>query len=281
MLMQIRKMVLEDIEFALSLTTGEGWSDLHSDFVALISHTPPAAFVGEKAGTSIGMVSTVSYGDFGYFGSLIVSKEYRNRGLGRALLEHAIAYLRSEGVKVMMLDGVSSALSLYKRLGFKTVCHSLRMEGIIAGYSSGRVRSMQVNDLKKIFNIDLHNFGADHSYFLKRIIKQFPELCKVLEDEREIKGFVMGSRRGNFTRIAPCVVKDGAVEAALLIKAVSTQSPKALLRLGVLESNIEAVIMLKRLGFTVVSASYRMVQGNPNEISFSNGMYAIGSPAKG
>ena len=66
------------------------------------------------------------YGASGFVGELIVVKEKRGRGIGRQLLQHAIAYLHSRGVQNVLLDAPPAAVPLCERLGFRPVCRSLR-----------------------------------------------------------------------------------------------------------------------------------------------------------
>ncbi|TXT56472.1 MAG: hypothetical protein BAJATHORv1_20061 [Candidatus Thorarchaeota archaeon] len=47
-MIEIREMCKEDIPFALELTASEQWTDSYSDWLALITYRPKAAFVAEE-----------------------------------------------------------------------------------------------------------------------------------------------------------------------------------------------------------------------------------------
>jgi len=279
--MIVRKMNIDDIDFALSLTSGEGWSDIRSDFENLISYSPTAVFVGEKHGRRVGMVSAVSYGMLGFIGSLIVVRDCRNKGHGTSFMKHAIGHLRGLGVKTLMLDAVEAAIPVYRKLGFSTVCRSLRMKGVVEARRTDNVRPMTRRDLSTVLVIDRAHFGADRSHFLKRTWALFPEFCKTLCIGKTVQGYVMGSPRNDFIRVAPWIVNEGVHRGEDLLGELAAQSGGKALRMGVLERDSTTVELLNTLGFEEVSSSYRMVQGDPAVAGLSQGIHAIGSPAKG
>ena len=107
--MHIRVMTLEDIDFALKLTSQEGWSDIRSDFVSLITYKPAGAFIIEEHKSLVGMISVVSYGVFGFIGSLIVLPNYRQRGFGSELMRYAMTYLQNNGSKTIRIGYLKHA----------------------------------------------------------------------------------------------------------------------------------------------------------------------------
>lgn len=79
---------------------------------------------GEVAGmaTALITVSTAEGGRVLLLEDVIVHNEHRGRGLGRALVEHVLAWAKSEGlVRVTLLaDGDNTAaLDFYHKLGFE------------------------------------------------------------------------------------------------------------------------------------------------------------------
>jgi GNAT superfamily N-acetyltransferase len=79
---------------------------------------------GEVAGMANALitVSTAEGGLVLLLEDVIVHNEYRGRGLGRALVEHVLAWAKSEGlVRVTLLaDGKNAAaLDFYHKLGFE------------------------------------------------------------------------------------------------------------------------------------------------------------------
>lgn len=276
----IRLMRDSDIDFALSLTNMEEWSDIRSDFVSFTSYHPAAAFIAELNGQSVSMISAVSYGAIGFIGSLIVLPSHRNQGIGTALMKHAIQYLENNGAKAVMLDAVQKAVPVYERLGFKRVCLSRRFRGLLEGKSSGKVAPLTEQLLPLVLALDKRSFGGDRSHFLNETLGANPDLCVVLERERKISAYAFASRRNNIVRLAPLFARSPD-DAEVVVRNIASRNLGRQLKLGILDINTEAVSLARRLGLLEDESSVRMLRGSGKPIGMSNLLYAIGSPAKG
>lgn len=58
-------------------------------------------------------------GKAGYIMNLVTLPAWRRRGIARALIEHVLGVLRSEGVPIVGLHASNDGRSLYERLGFR------------------------------------------------------------------------------------------------------------------------------------------------------------------
>ncbi len=279
--MHVREMLEKDIDFALGLTSAEGWSNTGLDFEDLLEFDPQACFIAEMDGEPIGMICTVPYDGFGYMSNLIVLEKHRKRGHGTELMEYAIDYLESRNVRTQMLDGVRDAISLYERFGFRRICRSLRLEGRVNPLASENVRFMTDEDLVIINQLDTQLFGASRKQFLHSLLTHFPRLCRVLEVNEEICGYIMGSERWGSIRIGPWGMIEHLGLAEELLRAFSTETGGSVLRIGVLERSQEAVELLQKHNFTQTSYSWRMIRGVDGKWSLSNRLFAIFSPDRG
>jgi len=122
----IKVMNDTDITFCKELTDIEQWGYLAQDFKRLISYEPNGCFVARKKNERVGMITTTSYGGYGFLGSLIVRKDARRKGIGLKLMKQGIDYLTKNGIKTIELDGVFPAVMLYRKLGFRDKYLSLR-----------------------------------------------------------------------------------------------------------------------------------------------------------
>lgn len=279
--MRIRQMRRDDLDFALALTTAEGWMSTKLDFEEILAHDSEGSFVGECNGKAIGMVCTVPYDRFGFIGNLIVLPKWRERGYGEGLMLHAMDYLDSRGVTIHMLDGVEKAISLYEKLGFQKIAKSLRLEGRLKGGEMQGVRPITHQDLDRLTEFDSDCFGSRRRVFLETRQENFPGLCFLGEEDNRILGYIMGSRSGESTRIGPWVVSEGNGTAENLLSSLAQAAQDCLLRVGVLENNHAAGSLLKRKGFREVSFSWRMSTSPEYEWSCSPHLYAICCPARG
>ena len=270
-----------DLDFVLNQTIREGWSSCRDDFEELIIHDSTGSFVGEVNGESIGMVCSVNYGKVGFIGNLIVENKYRGHNYGRLLMEYAMKYLLNKGTKSIFLDAVPKAISLYEQLGFKKIAKSLRLESNFRGGSPQNTRPMSEEDLKSVISLDSLHFGAKREKFLQMRYSKHPELSFVLGQDGELLGYIMGSYSGQTLRIGPWVLHNHIPNSVNLLLALAEASSTNLMKIGVLETNKDALDILKRYGFKEISFSWRMLYGVDTDATQSNHLYAIGGPDRG
>lgn len=281
--MTIRHMIDNDLDFCVENVTREGWlSETRETFVGFFAHDPNGCLIAEEDSHPVGMCIATAYDTCGFLGELIVVPGRRGHGLGQQLMEHAIAYLRGRGCESIYLDGDTPAVPLYERLGFRKVCRSLRFLGKVAGAPSQHVRAMTADDLGTIVEMDTAAFGADRSFFLKFRFKNFSHLCQTLLSDNRVVGFVMGQPGHGVVTVGPWLVQQGPANPCDLLHSLGLKVAGAHLRVGVLESNTEAIELIRSLGsLTETEPSWRMVLGPDIGLGDSSRLFAVGSPAKG
>ena len=279
--MHIRHMSINDLDFALDLIMLEGWTGTRQNLEELLRYDPKGSFIGEIDGKPMSMVCTVNYGEFGFIGNLIVQQLFRGQNFGKYLMEFAMKYLLDNGTNSLLVDGVPKALSLYEKLGFRKIAKSLRLEAILTGSETKYTRQMTESDLSKIDVLDSRYFGGSREEFLRMRFVANPGLSKVIEIDGDLQGFIMGSHRRNSVRIGPMVVDGHSRSAEHLLAELSGKSEETIHKIGVLETNIHALKLLKQYGFKETSYSWRMVYGRDTEATLSNHLYAIGGPDRG
>jgi ribosomal protein S18 acetylase RimI-like enzyme len=281
---QIRRMRPDDLDFAAACTAAEGWrTQTRAEFEGFYAHDPKGCLIAETAETPVGICVGTSYGRYGFVGELIVVPEARGQGIGRRLLDTAIAYLlQSRGAQGIYLDAVRAAVPWYERVGFRKLCQSLRFSGEIEGRAHIDVRRMRAADLNAVCALDRRAFGADRRFFLERRWQRHLELCQVLELDGQVAGFVLATRVDDLVAVGPWVVEPEVMPPERLIEGLALAAPGCTLGLGVLETNSAAVQALRALGFSEREGPpWRMVLGPADDLGTSPLAYAIGSPAKG
>jgi ribosomal protein S18 acetylase RimI-like enzyme len=279
----VRTMQAADLDFAAWCTANEGWaSETRAEFEGFWAHDPEGCLIAEAEGQPIGIGIATSYGGRGFIGELIVTAAWRGRGVGRAMMDRAVTYLRDGGAHSIFLDGVVKAVSLYERAGFRKICRSLRFYGHLEGRLSPAVRPMRAEDIGTVSAADRQAFGADRRFFLERRLRLYPELCRVLESDGEIAGFIMGRRATGIVSAGPWWVRPDAPRPADLLAALAVEAGDAVIGLGVLETNTPAVTLIRSLGLDEhPTPPWRMVLGESARLGASPELYANGSAAKG
>ena len=281
--MIVRAMRSSDLDYAVGCAAAEGWtSETRQEFEGLLAHDPGGCLVAENEGRQVGICTATHHGESGFIGELIVAPDMRGRGIGRQLLECAIEYLRGRGAQNILLDGDPPAVPLYERAGFRIVCRSARFAGVPQAASHPHVRSMRAQDMDAVAELDREAFGADRRLFLERSLALYPEFSKVVERRGEIAGFILGRRGNGLVSAGPWIVQPGLERPADLLDSLAAEANGIELRVGVLETNIEAVATCRRLGLAEQpGAPWRMVRGLSGRLGLSRLAYAIGSASKG
>ena len=272
-----------DLDLCAQCTATEGWStETRTEFGGFFAHDPNGCFVAEASGQRVGICVATHYGETAFIGELIVMHDWRGRGIGGQLLEHAISYLHGRGARSIFLDGVPAAVPLYERVGFRKVCRSLRFVGALAGNSHPQVRAMRAEDLPAVARLDRRAFGDDRSFFLKRRLALYPELSRALETDGRLDGFILGRRGRDWVAAGPWVVGFEAQHPEWLLESLATETGGTTLGVGVLEMNIRAVGILRSSGLAErPECPWRMVLGTDGFAGASTQLYAVGSAAKG
>jgi ribosomal protein S18 acetylase RimI-like enzyme len=279
----LRSMQLADLTFAAACTAAEGWaSETLATFEAFYQHDPNGCFLAELTGRPAGICIATPYGRSGFVGELIVHPEARGRGIGAALLNHAVEYLRKRGAETVYLDGVVKAVPLYERNGFRKICRSLRFSGTLKGESHPDVRPMQTNDLPAVFALDQHAFGADRSFLLARRLQLFPELCRVMVEDGKLAGFILGRRGEGRAAAGPWVIAQEARAPLRLLESLARQVGEVSFGVGILETNRRAAELIRSLGFAEREDSpWRMALGPSGDLGASPLCLAVGTAATG
>ncbi len=107
-----------DIGPFLALAEAEGWICGRWEFEFLLRSFPQGCFVCRDGEKTLAYITSVSYGESGWIGNLLVRPDVRKRGLGRTLMERAVSELLSRGVQTIWLTASAQGSGLYRQLGF-------------------------------------------------------------------------------------------------------------------------------------------------------------------
>jgi ribosomal protein S18 acetylase RimI-like enzyme len=280
---QIRVMQPNDLAFAASCTSAEGWlSENRVTLEGLYIKDPKGCLLASKNDQPIGICFAVRYGKSGFIGELIVCREARGKGVGARLLMSGIDLMKEQGVETVYLDGVLKAVDLYERHGFRKVCRSWRFSGRLAGSVNQNVRRMDTSDLDQVVALDRVSFGEDRSFFLQRRLDIYPKLSYVLLQNEGITGYILGREGEDWVSAGPWVVEPDAAHPLELLRAFALEAGNRPISLGILDTNQRACELLLSAGFErFANSPWRMALGASKDVGTSPRCYAIGSAAKG
>lgn len=180
MSIRLRTMHDEDLVFANEVRNIAGWNQTLTDWRRFMALEPKGCFIAEWNGEPAGTATTTCYGkDLAWIGMVLVHPNFRRRGLGNALLDHCISYLRDDKeIRCVKLDATPEGQPLYEKLGFKAEWSLKRW----VGNGGGQTENCPQDALSDTsLKLDQGIFGADRSALLKSL-EQGSMASRVLDD---------------------------------------------------------------------------------------------------
>src|SRR5262249_21010481 len=136
-MIRIRRMTAADIPLGMRLKEQAGWNQTEADWRRFLTLEHKGCFVAEYKGEPVGTTTTCIFGKVAWIAMVLVDERVRGRGIGKALMEHALAYLDSTGVPSIRLDATPLGRPLYEKLGFRAQYELVRFVGELPAH--GRV----------------------------------------------------------------------------------------------------------------------------------------------
>ncbi len=260
----IRLLTPDDLAGALALSTTAGWNQRAEDWRMLLQIAQGgsfAALAGERiVGTAIG----IDYADFSWIAMMLVEPALRGRGLGRRLLEAAMAAV--PGDTPIRLDATPLGRPLYQAYGFEDECTLTRCvaEGAsrgrppVHGFNEGAIEPRRVTeeDLPVLAQEDRSVFGGDRHAVLRWVWDIAPEYAHAVQDEGGRMQYCLGRRGRLFDQIGPVISgSDGAARA--LVGAALREAQGAVV-MDVFDARAGFMAWLQSCGFTPQRPLFRM-----------------------
>ena len=113
----LRPMQLKDIQSAMKLSIAEGWNQTEKDWKLFVEGPGNICMVAESNNKIVGTTNAINYSNqVAWIAMVLVDKEYRGRGISKALLEHVFKNLQS--CQSAKLDATPAGKEVYKKFGF-------------------------------------------------------------------------------------------------------------------------------------------------------------------
>lgn len=232
-MLRIRLFTFDDIAFGLQLSRQAGWNQLEDDWRRCLLLAPDGCFVAELDGMPAGTTTTCTFGDASWIGMVLVEKDLRRRGIGEALMRHALDYLDGKGLRAIWLDATALGRPLYEKLGFVeqeivgryggvprigegTVevgparTETCRFGGAARSGDPRRareVRPLRSDDMPAIVEMDHAVLAYDRSALLQLLGR---DLARVTCSADRLTGFLFVRRGANAWQIGPCAAEKDA-----------------------------------------------------------------------
>ncbi len=253
-------MTPADIPAGMRLKEIAGWNQTSEDWVRFLEFSPDGCFLAECENRVAGTATTIIYENrFAWIGMILVDPEFRRRGIGRALLEKAVAHLEAEAVPCIKLDATPAGKILYQRLGFEA---EYEIERWVLKRDTGNARPVQrpSQDPGAALAMDREIFGADRTALLRSIAGTAPELLVLAPQDKGLAGYAFGRSGSLADHLGPWIARD-AVAARQLLADFLERSQRDTIFVDVLTNNSWARALLNQRGFEFSRPLTRMHRG--------------------
>jgi len=260
----VKNMVAEDIPFAVRLGNTMDWNLAEGDFEFMMELEPKGCFVLFFDSERVGIVTTISFGNIGWFGNLIVTEQHRKKGAGSLLTSHAVNYLKHNNVETVGLYAYSEKVPFYERLGFKYDSYFAVLSGNgISSVTDSHVREGGKGDIQKIIDCDCSCLGFSRKKLLEPVLLDSDNLCYIYENG-EMEGYAIAKVYHGMAEAGPIVCHQGCNEIAIkLLKAVLNGLNGLEISMCIPKKHTALLDVLKRHGFSEKFSVARMFYGPP------------------
>ncbi|MDG3006813.1 GNAT family N-acetyltransferase [Paludisphaera mucosa] len=259
----VERMPRPELDLAIEAAAREGWNPGLHDAECFWAIDPTGFFMGVMDGRVVGRASAVAYDDrFAFVGLYIVAPEFRGLGYGMAITQ---ALMRHVGDRNAGLDGVTSMVEKYGRLGYRPAHRSIRhvYTPRQALDPDGRIVDAESVDFERLADYDARHFSAPRPTFLARWIAQPGATALAFVEDGEIGGYgVIRPCRTGF-KIGPLFAEDERAADALFA-ALGNHGLGGPVYLDVPEPNRDGMALAGRYGMTPEFECVRMyLRGDP------------------
>jgi GNAT superfamily N-acetyltransferase len=260
----IRQMTKNDLPFCRHLVKEAGWNQVDADWLRAMDLEPTGCFVAEANEEPVATTTVCCFENIAWVAMVLVDKQVRGRGIGKLIVEHAIAYLDAKGIETIRLDATSLGQGLYKKLGFREEYEVIRFAGSpVAGtLETGNICRIFAGDaiMDEIARLDEEATATFRRSFINSFAKTniIPFYCNVTDGA--VTGYA-GCREGiNAIQIGP-VTASLPESGYWLLDQIVSHFPAKLMFIDIPAENMAALKWATANAFTEQRRFIRMYRG--------------------
>jgi GNAT superfamily N-acetyltransferase len=243
-----------ELDAAVALLRRGGFGAAVADLIAYPRDSPHGEMLAarDSRGAVVGMACCASFGHSGWIGALAVAPESRRHGLGTALTEAAVDWLRSRGAVTVSLYATPAGRAVYERMGFVAEGSSTAWSGTAGARCDVQVRRLTESDRDAMATLD-RGATSENRYPVLGALRPLNGLCATVNGR--MSGFCVASPWGSGVAI---LADDPASGVALMAASASDPGPGTLI---VPDQNHAATDALRHWGFQRYNSAERMRLG--------------------
>jgi len=262
---QIKTLLPSDYDFAVKLANTMDWNMAFEDFVYMASLEPNGNFLLVDDQKPAGIATCIRYGKIGWFGNLIIDPDYRGKGAGKMLVNHAVDYLRGMGVETVGLFAYPQLKDFYSKLGFKRdIDFALLCAENLGPIETAGAQTIEESRFQKISLFDSQFFGSDRSRLIESIVSEPGNAGYYISDRGHVLGYIAATIYESMAWLGPLICLPSRYDVAgKLISAVLAKIGRR--RVYAVTSKTDSVLldMFSSIAFKEEFTVTRMFMGIP------------------
>jgi GNAT superfamily N-acetyltransferase len=262
------------------------WNQLPADWRVFITLGRVYA-ASTDAGRIVATTATLPYGGrFAWISMVLVTGEYRRRGLATRLMRWAMDDLAAAGL-TPVLDATPDGREVYRRLGFedswgfqRLICREQQnAAATVPTPADATIRPLTNADWPALCAYDTAAFGAERSAVLAGLRGRLLAAELVAERAGKLAGFLLGRDGELAAQLGPLIADDDTTACALAARAL--ERAQAPLFVDLADSKAELRRFLDARGFTAVRPFTRMIYGSSTRFDDAARTFAVIGPEFG
>ncbi len=259
-MIHLRPMLAADLPLGLRLSRQAGWNQTETDWRRALDLQPDGCFVAECDGVPAGTTTTCLFGDVGWIAMVLVDERLRRRGIGLALMQHALAFLDAQDTTTIRLDATPLGQPLYEQLGFVAEYRLARYEGILEPVAAvDAVEGAMPQQWEALAALDAAVTGTDRRSLLFRLFADEPGAVRLMRNGDDPTGFMAARTGSRAIQLGPCIAAPD-VSPLLLVDAWG-RYPGQRVYIDIPVENTTATRLAETQGLTVQRYLMRMCRG--------------------
>jgi len=281
-MLYIRPMTAADVLLGMRLKEQNGWNQLEMDWHRLLALEPAGCFVADWNGKPAGTICTTVFDAVGWISMVLVDTGQRGKGIGTALVRHALEYLDGGGVHSIRLDATPAGRPIYEKLGFVSEYRLARYEGIFtAGSASESIEAVDLHDPEHVECLaawDRASCGTNRLKFLAQLFGEWPEVVRIVQRDGRIDGYLTVRPGSQALQIGPCLATPLA--GPVLFLDAAHRFAGRYVYIDIPTDNVPARAVAETMGLRVQRHLLRMSRGEPVREDIAH-LWASSGPEKG
>ncbi|HEY4098900.1 MAG TPA: GNAT family N-acetyltransferase [Baekduia sp.] len=168
----IRPATDREVPLAIEVLRRAGFGTQVARLLEYPRRSPDGAILvaeGEGGGVS-GVACVAAFATSGWIGALGVTPEARHRGVGTALTEASVRWLRARGARTVMLYATEAGRPVYERLGFVAEERAVAWRGVSGAAPPAQLQRLAEADRGRLRTLDHLTTGERRDAVLDTII---------------------------------------------------------------------------------------------------------------